>query len=50
MANKRLRDWPVIVRKYDIEPIGGVPQVVFDVARRMQDLWNGLVSKYNVRP
>lgn len=44
MANKRLRDWPVIVRKYDIEPIGGVPQVVFDVARRMQDLWNELVA------
>lgn len=47
MANKRLRDWPIIVRKYDVSPIGDVPKVVFDTARQMQKLWNELVRLHD---
>lgn len=42
---KRKRDWPVIVYKFWVRPIGDIPQELWKLAHGMNDLWNTLVEK-----
>lgn len=44
----RLRpDWPRAVYKFDISPVGEIPQALWDTAKSMQALWNRLVALHD---
>lgn len=41
---ERKRDWPVIAYKFWARPIGDLPEEFWNVAHRMNDLWNTLID------
>jgi DNA repair exonuclease SbcCD ATPase subunit len=45
MSHKKLRDWPVMNFSYWIKPEGETPQVVWDEAKKMNNLWNCFVEE-----
>ena len=44
MRTRKRPDWPVLVYKYWVEPIGELPQELWQIAKLMQKTWNDLVD------
>jgi len=44
MRARKRPDWPVLVYKYWVEPIGELPQELWQIAKLMQKTWNDLVD------
>jgi hypothetical protein len=44
MRKRNRQDWPVTVHKYHVEPIGELPETLWQTAKAMQRLWNNLAT------
>lgn len=44
MRARKRPDWPVLVYKFWVEPIGDIPQELWQIAQLMKTTWNNLVD------